>query len=273
MSRTKPHLLVGCLMAVGGLLVTGLPRSAFAQSLFGSGGPLSQTGNSSTAGSSLGGSALSGSRSSSGGSTAMFGGNTPGGSALGGQSGLTSGLNNAGLSGSGLAGPQFNTQLGQLSATIGQGFVGRSDTAGRFVGSQTAGQQAILGTSPGGQFGGGQFGGGFDRGQTQDRTSGFNQQQGSGARSTRVVRPRLKIAFEYPERPAAVRTNLTTQFQRIRTTREELSQVQVELGDNQQVTLRGRVASEDDKKLAAMLARLEPGVRSVRNEITVASDN
>jgi hypothetical protein len=33
--------------------------------------------------------------------------------------------------------------------------------------------------------------------------------------------------------------------------------------------LRGEVSSEDDSRMAAMMARLEPGIRSVKNELVV----
>ncbi|MCA9080559.1 MAG: BON domain-containing protein, partial [Planctomycetaceae bacterium] len=36
-----------------------------------------------------------------------------------------------------------------------------------------------------------------------------------------------------------------------------------------QATLRGQVADEDQRKLAAAYVRLEPGVRSVVNELSV----
>jgi hypothetical protein len=45
----------------------------------------------------------------------------------------------------------------------------------------------------------------------------------------------------------------------------------VDLDENGQLTMRGRVASDDAKKLATAIAQLEPGVRSVRNEMLVAT--
>ncbi|MCA9067693.1 MAG: BON domain-containing protein [Planctomycetaceae bacterium] len=159
-----------------------------------------------------------------------------------------------------------------MSQTIGQGgFVGGSDTAGRFIGSQQAGQQSIQATATGatgrgGQFGGGQFG---NRSSSFNQQGGFNNRQ-SGSQSRRVVRPRLQIAFDHTPRPVAtVQTNLNTGFDRLRTSRTELRNVQVQVGSNREVVLRGRVGSENDKKLAAMLARLEPGVRTVKNELTI----
>ena len=44
----------------------------------------------------------------------------------------------------------------------------------------------------------------------------------------------------------------------------------MDVGDNGVVTLRGNVPSEEAKRLAAALVRLEPGVRTVNNETVVA---
>lgn len=232
------------------------PRIASAQGLFGSGGTTAQTGSSS-----FGGSAgLVPSSNSASGFTSQFGGTNQ----AGGQAGN---LNTGGLGQqtTGLAGPALNTELGALSDTIGQGgFVGGMDTAGRFVGSQQAGQQSIqaaLGGLTGGQFG--------NRGSNFNQQNNFNNRQG-GTQSRRVVRPRLQIAFNHT-RPAttAVQTNLNTQFRRFQTSRPELENVQIQVGSDRNVVLRGRVNTENDKKLAAMLARLEPGVRKVKNELTI----
>ena len=43
--------------------------------------------------------------------------------------------------------------------------------------------------------------------------------------------------------------------------------IYVQVAADGQVTLRGRVPSEDVRRLAAALVRLEPGVRRVRNEL------
>jgi osmotically-inducible protein OsmY len=177
-------------------------------------------------------------------------------------------LNTSGLGAqTGLTGPQLNTELGAMSATIGQGgFVGASDTAGRFVGNATAGQQSIQATDIGGG-GGNQFGG-----RTNTANQRNNNQQGFGNQARRTVRPQQKIAFTYPQ-PALgrIQTNLTNQFERLSSSRPELEGVQIVMVESELV-LRGSVGSEDDKKLAAILARMEPGVRTVKNELTIASN-
>jgi osmotically-inducible protein OsmY len=251
-------------------------EAAFAQSLFGGtgGGATSQTGGQ-TGGSSFGGSTGSNRTATSGSSgfSSQFGGTNQFG---GGTNSISNALQTGGAANAqtGVANPQFNTQMGELSATVGQGaFVGRSDTAGTFVGNRLAGQQSIQATdvSGVGQFGGSQFSGrgqgGFGQGQ-----GGFGQ-GGFGTQSQRTVRHSLRIAFDHPDvESTAIQTKLNTQFQQFRTSRPELQDVQIQIGSNQEVVLRGRVQSEDDKKLAAMLARLEPGVRTVKNELAVESN-
>ena len=238
-------------------------KAALAQSLFG-GGATSQAG-----GSSFGGSAgtnRTATSSSASGFSSQFGGTNQFG---GGTNSLANSLQGAGgvNAQTGAAEPQLNLQMGELSATVGQGaFVGRSDTAGTFVGNRMAGQQSIQATDIGGagQFGGSQFSG---RGQ-----GGFGQ-GGFGTQSQRVVRHSLRIAFDHPDvESAAIQTRLNTQFEQLRTSRPELQGVEIQIGSNQEVILRGQVQSEDDKKLAAMLARLEPGVRTVKNELAVQSN-
>lgn len=232
-------------------------QSAFAQSLFGGG--QTQTGGGGQPASSSGSIR---SVSPASGFTGSFGGTAQGGGLNTG--GLNTGAGAAGQTG--LTGPQISTELGALSATVGQGgFVGRADNAGRFVGNANAGQQSIQGTNVTG--GGGQFG---NRGQGQ---GGFNQQNNFNQQTRRTVRPQQKIAFTYPQRAqAAIETNLNSQFQRLQTRRPELQDVQIQLAENSVVILRGAVRSEDDKKLAAMLAGMEPGVRSVQNELAIEAN-
>ena len=256
--------LAGVILSAAAMFHYGT-QTASAQSLFGSGQTAGQTGRPQAGSSSFGGANLTRSNTPASGFTSSFGGSN--------QIGQSTGLNTSGLSQTTTTtGPQIATELGELSATIGQGgFVGRSDTAGRFVGNVMAGQQTLQGTNVGGQFGGGQFGGRgqFSGGQFGQGGQGFNQ-QGFNQQSRRVVRPQLRLAFEFSQ-PAAteVQTSLSTQFQRLESSRPELDNVQIQFGTDRVAVLRGEVASENDKKLAAMVARMEPGVRTVRNELTV----
>ncbi len=250
----------GMLLLVGAVVWGFGIESALAQSMFGTGAPTNSGGSS----------GLVRSTSNQTGFSSTFGGTNQASTSTSLLSSLTQGsssLNTSGqaaTSGTALTGPQISTQLGQLSATVGQGgFVGRSDTAGRFVGNAMTGQQGIQGTN---------VGRGNQNNNYTSQQNNFNNQQ-TGMLSQRIVRPRLSIAFDYNARPPVnVQTNLSTEFQRLQTDRPSLQGVQVQMGGDRRAILRGSVPSENDRKLAAMLARMEPGVRSVVNELTIAAE-
>jgi hypothetical protein len=96
--------------------------------------------------------------------------------------------------------------------------------------------------------------------QNQNQAGNNNQQQ-------RSIRPQLVVAFT-PPAPAAgtVATRISTRLQKIQ--RGGFKGVTVEM-DGKRAILRGEVSSEDDSRMAAMMARLEPGIRSVKNELVV----
>lgn len=162
----------------------------------------------------------------------------------------------------------------QTAGTNRQGLVGRTDTSGRFVGSANAGQQNFsTGTNAlGQQFGarsrglnnrqsnlfGGMGDDGFGGGNTGTTTSRY-----------RAPIPQQKVAFDYRDRPAPeVSQRLSTQFEKA-SQRLAIRGVALSVEDGT-VTLRGTVKSEGDRRLAEQLVRLEPGVRSVVNELEVA---
>ena len=66
-----------------------------------------------------------------------------------------------------------------------------------------------------------------------------------------------------------VATEIGTRFQSLERV-PALRSINVAPTPNGVVILRGKVGSEDQKKLAAAMARLEPGVREVRNELVVS---
>lgn len=168
-----------------------------------------------------------------------------------------------------VAGAPGTAQLGQLSNNAVQGgFVGRNDNAGRFVGNTNAAQQTG-GTNRnlgGGRGGGGRGGaGGGGRG-------GQNNGFGGGGVQRPLIRPVHRIAFNFsPSTRATISTNLQSQFRRITRTNSlrGMAGVNVNIGNQNRVTITGLVGSESDKKLAAALARLEPGVRGVINQLVV----
>lgn len=238
--RREISWLIAAVLCVAG----GEIASAQTNSLFGTQGPVSQVG------SDLRGSAV--------GTGTTFG--TTSGTSVG----LTGQTVSGGLTGSsGLGG---TTQAGTAS-----GFVGRNDNAGRFVGDQRVGQQSQQGGTGRGRQTTGNFGnrtgGGTGRafGDAQ-----FGGPGGANQRSRRVIRPRQEIAFAYPQRPnASISDSLNTHFTRISQRDPRLVSVTVVIDEQGAATLRGEVDSLQTSRLAAIMARLEPGVRSVENELTV----
>ncbi|MEM1062198.1 MAG: BON domain-containing protein [Planctomycetota bacterium] len=141
-----------------------------------------------------------------------------------------------------------------VSRDFGAGLVGRGDSAGVFVGNQDASTQQV------------------DRRNRRNvqRPAAFNPRQtGPGAGSP--VRGTATIGFSIPPAEASVRaetaaTSLTT----IGSVRPGLRGVRIELAARGEARLSGVVPTEQDRRLAEAIARLEPAIVSVRNEILVA---
>jgi len=233
-------------------LMAGLSMSnvACAQSLFGSSGALSSTsaanaggGRSSSSGGMVGGSSAFGSGSSGG----MLGSSSSGGmgaTGMGGtgQSTLTQSMLNAGD--------------GSLGQTVGtSGFVGRGDTAGRFVGSQNASRQQVTG-------GGQQFS------ALQNRN---NQNNSNTEPPKSLMRPRVRLGFESPfqEQLQVLPTMLETHMASLPAIGTRADGVHRQVDATGTVTLTGKVASEEDRRMMEILTRMEPGVRDVKNELHV----
>jgi osmotically-inducible protein OsmY len=62
---------------------------------------------------------------------------------------------------------------------------------------------------------------------------------------------------------------LKSQLQNIAESNPEFAGITAEIGDDGQVTLIGHVGSNETRRLAEIVVRLEPGVLSVKNELTV----
>ncbi len=204
-------------------------------------------------------------------------GGTSGGSATGAGGGI--GANNLAQTGTLNLGGTGTIQPGQARQG---GFVGRSDNSGRFVGQSMAGQQTGGATSAGrggstrrtgsnGGFGGnnGGFGGGFG-GQFGNQFG--NQFGGAGTTAARVIRPQQRVAFEYnvPE-TAVVQETITTRFQSLPTPLMRGLTIAPEADGV--FVLRGEVKSVAESKLAAAMLRQEPGVKTVRNELSITPVN
>jgi len=80
----------------------------------------------------------------------------------------------------------------------------------------------------------------------------------------------MKVAFTSSPLPLSnVSTSMGQSFERVKARNERLRGVQFELNADRSLTLRGQVKSASAKKLAEFMAKLEPGVRTVKNELTV----
>jgi BON domain len=214
----------------------------------------------------------------SGGPTASSAGRTASTSTFGrsatGLTGLSATGGSQGRTGTGTS--AFGSQTGLNTGATGTGsFVGRGNSTGAFVGQQNAGQttggrnaqtstfRGVNRTNAntrggtanrGGQFGASQFGGG----------------QGAAPQTRDAIRPVTVVAFNYPRHVVArVNTAVVARFARIAARSPQLQGVSTSLSGNFEVVLTGTVDSESTKTLAENLARMEPGVQHVRNQLVV----
>ncbi len=191
-----------------------------------------------------------------------FGGMTSGKTgATGGLTGAGSALSPFGTPGAGGAGAQGGTGMAGAMGAANSGFIGRN--SGAFAGNSRAGQVGAA------------AGGGATRNFSRTGNSGANDLRNSNSanggkeRKTSQVRPRQRVAFDYNVKSAAtVAATATTRLGRITLKNPSLKGVDVVVQDNQ-IVLRGKVKTPEQARLAENLVRLEPGVRSVRNELEV----
>jgi hypothetical protein len=236
-SRSSPSGLMAILVCVAW---AGIPNGAFGQSntMFGGSGALSGAsgfGN----GTSQGNGTAFGSNSGTGGALAMPANTMPANT-----------LPSNALPGMSATGSTATGTTGQRTGLVGQSntrFTGMTPTTGQMPG-QNQGQNRN-GRGRGGQN------------QNQNQAGGANNQQ------QRTIRPQLVVAFTTPTPTAElVAARLSTRMKKI--PKDGFKNVSVEM-DGKKAILRGEVSSEEDSRMAAMMARLEPGIRSVKNEIVV----
>lgn len=154
-----------------------------------------------------------------------------------------------------------NTEFGTNS------FVGRGATD-TFIGRGQTQNQTGRGNNAA-QFN--QFG---RQGNQFNRGGGFNQFGNTGGRTRQAVRPRLQIAFSHRKiESSLITTSLSQRMARLPLGKVAGAGITFVTNDSGQVTLRGEVDSARTMKLAAILARFEPGVRSVKNELTVKTSS
>jgi osmotically-inducible protein OsmY len=63
---------------------------------------------------------------------------------------------------------------------------------------------------------------------------------------------------------------LTSQFEKLAEHHPLFANVEADVAADGRVTLRGEVPSAEDRSLIEIVIRLQPGVRSVQNEVTLA---
>jgi osmotically-inducible protein OsmY len=176
-----------------------------------------------------------------------------------------SGTSSSGSLFSANAGFPTSSAIRQAQAPTGS-FVGRGTSSG-FVGSRTGGQSAeapVRGERVG------------ERQRSVERPihsptarDGITAERSNRPRR-KSIRPRHMIAFAYqPRSPSEVSQLLKSRLENIAESNPEFTGITAEVGDDGQVTLIGHVASTDTCRLAEIVVRLEPGVRSVKNELTV----
>jgi len=267
--RQTTVLLGIAFVVVFGIAHEGLAqvRSTTQQSMFGSRtlGGFPTAGNRTFSGSSLSGSSLGGSSlSGSGFGSSSFG--RTGSSGLGGGSSF------------GRSGMGTGTGIGGLQTGSTERFVRGNRQPGQFVGADTQDVSGILSTLGSGSrtMSNQNFNARAISGQGRNRVNQPGAQPGGAARGARGGRSgeqlavAVELGFEPPaaSAPEVLSDALTTkigQSKRIQT----VEPIQVSFVDGTAV-LRGVVATPHDRELAEQWMLLEPGVRAVRNELTVA---
>ncbi|WP_390816733.1 BON domain-containing protein [Symmachiella macrocystis] len=88
--------------------------------------------------------------------------------------------------------------------------------------------------------------------------------------ATSLYYPRLVIRFDVPHRQRAEPTVIAYRLEESDSFRQ-LGEIEVVVS-GPTATLRGEVASESDRRLAALLATFEPGIDHVQNDLTVNTE-
>lgn len=237
-------------LALAFLALAGNSAVAQTSTMFGNRGSASQSG-----GSMFGGTSNSNPRATSG-STSGFGTN-----AFGGESGFIpfGQASSAGTMSSGFVGRTQGSQAGFIGA--GQQGQNASNRNRQQQGSQFRSLQQRAGggaanrsfsqAGNGGNFGGGNFG------------SGSSQ-------ARKPIQPRHQINFQFPQRDAsAVQTVVLARLNSLGQKNPAASDVTAEFTNPGVVVLKGQVQSEEARRLAEMVIRIEPGVRQVQNELVI----
>jgi osmotically-inducible protein OsmY len=204
-------------------------------------------------------------------SSGMFGSRTVGqGSSLGSLGSRSfGGTGGLGQGGSAAGASQQLGQLGTMQGGVNTGsrFLRQNVQAGDFVGMDAQSMAEFVGRVGAGQAGNPRFQAGISRQNAGRGANGRPPQAGARGGGTQTqLRTTIRLGFD---RSGSASTGVNT---KLRTRLAESSGIQflssVEVAmDGRTATLRGVVATEHDRALAEQLARLEPGIWKVRNDL------
>jgi hypothetical protein len=190
------------------------------------------------------------------------------GSMMGGQGGVGGMSSRSGFGSSGMG----QSGMGSGGTSVG----GQARRAGDFVGANPTGQaQNFVGAAQAQgaagnmAVGGGSYGPGMQMGAA-GRAAGAGMQFGAGAAQAPVIRTRLSLGFENPAPDPQKFSSLLGQRLMDLPGIHWGSVVQVEI-QGRTAILRGVVATEHDRDLAARVVRLEATIEQVDNKIDVAA--
>ncbi len=209
------------------------------------------------------------------------------------RTGGASAFGSSGFGSSGFGSSGFGSSGMGRSSGFGSSGFGSSGFGGSGFGNSSFGQSGGSGFGSGGQYGGGQSFVGRDaadmqstfmqsnRASTQffnnmnrqmSRNNNRNQATISSSKNPpQVMRMEVLVAFNAPQPGADVVAN---------TLRTRLAKILADHGMTQPVltmqgntaVIGGAAASDSERQVIAQLVSLEPGVRAVRNEMTVAGE-
>ncbi len=190
---------------------------------------------------------------------------TSGTSAATGAAGATSGF--GGLAGGNAANRTSGT--GQPTFGLQQATQGNAQNA--FIGGRN--QQQFIGGNPlTGQQQNNRQQQQNNRRNNNNNNQNDNNQNGQAQQTQdprRAIRPQYRVAFDELPRPTTeIRSTLQPRFDSLSQT-PALRGVAYELDTEGVVVLRGTVETPAQRRLAENVVRLEPGVKKVRNELTL----
>jgi len=202
----------------------------------------------------------------------LFGNGTTGSGATGsGTTGATNaatGASNTAQSATGgntgnFEGAAADSPLGQTNLNAADGTLSEQVGQNAFIGQ---GQQGFIGNRNAGQ--GGNFG---TQAQFGNMNQNNNRQQPRQTSDRKQMRPQFRLGFTAPTIPAkTVNLNLQRRMSGLSSLNRKFPNVQFHVDQAGSVTLTGQANNSHDRRLMEALVRLEPGVRTVKNTMTIA---